>query len=109
MSQYFPDPSECGHHTIFGNVPIRTYAGEHMQMSLVDVPPNGVVDWHSHANEQMGLVVRGTLVFFIGDEEKTLHEGEMYCIPGGIRHKVVALDEPAQALDIFYPIRDEYR
>ena len=27
MSRYFPTPAECGHHTVFGSVPIRTYAG----------------------------------------------------------------------------------
>jgi len=106
---YFPTPAECGHHTIFGNVALRTLAGDHMQLSLVDVPPDGVVDWHSHPNEQMGMVVKGALVFHVGDEVKTLHAGDMYRIPGGVMHKVVSLDEPAQALDVFYPIRDEYR
>jgi quercetin dioxygenase-like cupin family protein len=108
MSRFFPT-TECGHHTIFGTVPIRTYAGEHMQLSWVDIPAGGVVDWHSHANEQMGAMVSGRAIFYIGDEVKELGPGDMYCIPGNVKHKVVATDGPAQALDVFYPIRDEYR
>jgi quercetin dioxygenase-like cupin family protein len=72
-------------------------------------PRGGVIDWHSHPNEQTGMVTAGTLTFFIGDEEKTLVAGDFYFIPGGVRHRVIAPIGPAQALDVFYPIRDEYR
>ncbi len=109
MSRYFPDPSECGRHTIFGCVPIRTYAGDHVQISFVDIPPHGVVDWHQHPNEQIGVVVLGRATFYIGDESKTLGPGDFYLIPGGVRHRVVAHENPVQALDVFYPIRNEYR
>lgn len=109
MSRYFPTPDECGHHTVFGCVPIRTYAGDHLQLSLVDIPADGVVDWHSHANEQMGVMVSGKATFCVGDESRTLGPGDFYFIPGGMPHRVTAVDGPAQALDVFYPIRPEYR
>ena len=109
MSHYFPTPDECGRHTIFGSVAIRTCAGEHVQLSLVDIPPHGVVEDHSHPNEQMGLVISGRLEFTIGGERKLLTAGDLFRIPGGVRHSVRAFDEPVRALDVFYPIRDEYR
>jgi quercetin dioxygenase-like cupin family protein len=109
MSTFFPEPSECGRHTIFPGVHIRTCAADKMMMSLVDLEPGSVVEEHAHPHEQVGMVVRGRATFFIGGEQKTLGPGDMYRIPGGVRHRVVALDEPAQALDIFYPVRDEYR
>jgi quercetin dioxygenase-like cupin family protein len=109
MSRFFPTADECGRHTVFGSVQIRTYAGDHLQLSYVDIPPHGVVDWHDHPNEQLGLVITGRATFHIGDEVKTLGPGEFFFIPGGVRHKVVAHDEPVKALDAFYPIRQEYR
>jgi quercetin dioxygenase-like cupin family protein len=109
MSRYFPEPADCGHHTIFGSTCIRTCAGEHVQLSLVDIPPNGVVDWHQHDNEQVGMMISGRATFYIGDEVKTLGPGDFYLIPGGVRHRVEAHEIPAQALDVFYPIRNEYR
>ena len=109
MTRFFPTSAECGHHTIFGGTPVRTFSGDHVQLSLVDVPAGGVIEWHSHPNEQIGMVTAGKLTFFIGDEEKTLGVGEFYFIRGGVRHRVVAVDGPAQALDVFYPIRDEYK
>jgi quercetin dioxygenase-like cupin family protein len=55
------------------------------------------------------MVLKGRATFTIGGEAKTLGPGEMFRIPGGVRHRVVALDEPFQALDVFYPIREDYR
>jgi quercetin dioxygenase-like cupin family protein len=109
MSRYFPTPEQCGHHLIFGNVPITTFAGERMQISIVDLPADGVIDWHEHANEQMGVLVSGRALFYVGDEVKELQEGDIYFIPGNVRHKVVPVGGPGKAVDFFYPIRDEYR
>jgi quercetin dioxygenase-like cupin family protein len=109
MSHYFPAPDDCAHKTIFGNVGITTLAGDHLQFSIADIPAQGSVPQHSHPNEQMGIVISGRMVFTIGGESRTLGPGDLYRIPGGVSHGVVALDEPVRALDVFYPIRDEYR
>ncbi len=109
MSLYFPSPEECGRHTIFPGVTVRTCAAEQMMLSLAELEPHAVVEEHSHPHEQVGMVVEGRAVFHIGAEEKTLGPGDMYRIPGHVKHRVVALDKPVKALDIFYPIREDYR
>jgi quercetin dioxygenase-like cupin family protein len=109
MSLYFPTPDECGRHTIFPGVQIRTCAAENLMMSYVDIEPHAVVEEHSHPHEQVGLVLEGRAVFFIGGEQKVLQAGDFYRIPGHVPHKVLALDEPVRALDIFHPVREEYR
>src|SRR3954465_6780695 len=108
MSLYFPTPDELGRHTIFPGVTVRTAAAERMMLSLVDLQPHSVVEEHAHPHEQVGMLLQGRATFFIGDEQKTLGPGDFYRIPGNVRHRVVVHDEPSQALDIFYPIRDEY-
>jgi quercetin dioxygenase-like cupin family protein len=109
MSRYFPTAAECGHHVLFGSIPARTFAGDGLQLSLVDIPAGGVVEWHSHPHEQIGMVVSGRAVFEIGDEVKELGPGDFYLMPGGVRHRVTAPFGPARALDVFHPVRDEYR
>jgi quercetin dioxygenase-like cupin family protein len=108
MSLYFPTSSELSRHTIFPGVDIQTCAAEHMMMSLVDLAPHAIVEEHSHPHEQVGMLLQGRAIFFIGDEEKTLQAGDLWRIPGGVKHKVIALDEPVRALDIFHPIRADY-
>jgi quercetin dioxygenase-like cupin family protein len=109
VSQYFPPPDERGRHTIFPGVNIQTIAAEKMLVAVVDLAPNSVVEEHSHHHEQVGVWLQGRAVFTIGGEEKTVSPGDMYRIPGHVKHKVRVLDEPARAVDIFCPVREEYR
>jgi quercetin dioxygenase-like cupin family protein len=109
MSYYFPASNECARHTIFPGVHIRTCAAEKMMTSIVDLEPHSVVEEHSHPHEQVGMLLEGKAIFFIGGEEKMLQAGDLYRIPGNVRHKVVVLEEPVKAIDIFYPVREEYR
>jgi quercetin dioxygenase-like cupin family protein len=80
-----------------------------MMMSVVDIAPHAVVEEHQHSHEQVGMLLEGRAIFFIGSEQKTLQAGDQYRIPGNIRHKVIALDQPVRAIDIFCPIREDYR
>lgn len=108
MGRYFVDKSDCARNDIFPGVHAFAMAGEHMMLSLVEFEPNAVVEEHSHPHEQMGMMIEGRAHFFIGDEEQVLGPGQMYRIPGGVKHRVVALDAPVKALDFFYPIREQY-
>jgi len=109
MSSYFVTRSDCSRHTIFPGVDIHTTAGETMMLSLVEFEPHAVVQPHSHPHEQMGMLLEGELTFTIGEQAKTLAAGEMWRIPGGVVHSAVAGDRPVKALDVFYPIREDYR
>lgn len=109
MSLYFPSSNECAHHVIFPGVAIRTCAADKMMMSLVNLQPNSVVEPHQHPHEQVGMVLQGHAIFRVGGEEKTLGPGDLYRIPGNVTHQVIALDQPVQALDIFCPVREDYR
>jgi quercetin dioxygenase-like cupin family protein len=108
MSRYFPDAAEMGRHTIFPGVHIQTAAAERLMLSVVDLEPGSVVEEHEHPHEQVGMVLQGRAIFTIGGEERALGPGDLYRIPGHIRHKIRALDVPVRALDIFHPIREEY-
>jgi len=109
MSHYFPTSEECGSHTIFPGVRVQTAACEQMMLSLAILEPHAVVEEHSHPHEQVGMMIEGRAIFWVGGEEKTLGPGDMYRIPGNVCHKVVALDQTVKALDIFNPVREEYR
>lgn len=108
MSKYFPESGELGRHTIFPGVHIQTAACEKMMLSIVEIEPGAVVEDHSHPHEQVGMIFEGRAIFHIGDEQKTLGPGDLYRIPGGVRHKVIGLDQTARAIDIFTPVRAEY-
>ena len=109
MSQYIVRREDCSKHSIFPGVDIFTVAGDNVMLSYVEFEPNAVVEMHSHPHEQMGLLLEGELLFTIGGEETLVRPGEMWRIPGGVEHKAVAGDTPVKALDVFQPIREDYR
>jgi quercetin dioxygenase-like cupin family protein len=109
MFGYFVDKKDCAHHQIFPGVDIYTTCGEQMMISLVEMQPHAVVEEHSHPHEQMGWMLEGEVDFTIGGETKRVAAGGMWRIPGGVLHKVIALDKPVRAIDIFHPPRDDYR
>jgi quercetin dioxygenase-like cupin family protein len=109
MSQYYVTRAETSHHEIFPGVHIFTAAGEQMMLSLVEFAPRAVVEPHSHPHEQMGMLLEGELTFTIGGQTRTLRPGDMWRIPGGVVHSAVAGSQPVKALDVFHPIREDYR
>ena len=108
MSKYFASRDECSHHTIFPGVELHTLGGQQMLLSLVEFRPGAVVPRHSHPHEQLGLMIEGELEFFAGDEQRVVRAGDMWRIPGGVEHGVVARNGPAKALDVFHPVREDY-
>jgi quercetin dioxygenase-like cupin family protein len=109
MSKYFVTQSECSKHTIFKGVDIFTTHLTGVMLSVVEMQPGAVVEEHSHPHEQMGMLISGDFTFTIGDETRHVQPGEMWRIPGGIRHKVIAGPNGAKALDVFQPIREDYK
>lgn len=108
MSNYFKNRDDCSQHEIFPGVNIFTTSCKEMMLSWVTFEPGAVVEEHSHPHEQVGMVVEGRAHFFVGDEDRILGPGDMYTIPGNVKHRVVGLGEGAKAIDIFHPIREDY-
>ena len=109
MSNYFVTKPECSTHNIFPGVNIFTAAGEEMMLSLVEFDAGSEVLEHSHPHEQMGMLLEGELEFIIGGERRVVKPGEMWRIPGGVLHSAKAGPQPVRALDVFHPVREDYR
>ncbi|MFQ5730455.1 MAG: cupin domain-containing protein [Planctomycetaceae bacterium] len=108
MSQYFRTQSDCSRHEIFPGVTVSTTACREMMLSRAEFGAGAVVEEHSHPHEQVGIVLEGRAHFFIGDEDRVLGPGDLFVIPGNVKHRVVALEGPVKALDVFHPIREDY-
>ena len=106
---YFVPSGHGSVHAIFPGVSICTNAGDSIMLSLVTFEPGSVVPEHAHPHEQMGVMISGRLEFDVGGLTRVLGPGDSWKIPGGVVHSVRALDGPAVALDVFHPVRDDYR
>ena len=89
-------------------VVLRPLWGEKIMLVRVELDAGSEVPMHSHPHEQAGIVLEGEFDLIIGEETKRLKKGDPYLIPGDIRHGVITGNEPAVALDIFNPPREDY-
>lgn len=63
---------------------------------------------HTHPHEQMSLVVKGRVKFFIDGEERIVSAGNVLHFPPHNRHGATMLDEEVVLIDIFSPIREDF-
>jgi quercetin dioxygenase-like cupin family protein len=93
---------------IWDGVLARVVEGDKMSFAIVELGPNSVVAEHQHPNEQMGIVLQGTMTFTIGGEARLLHIGDTYNIPGGVPHHAVTGPDGAVVVDVFSPVRADW-
>ncbi len=108
-NSYFCDLENRARKEMVAGVFIRTYWQKEMLLSVVDLEPNAVVPMHSHPHEQSGTVISGEIELTIADETRLLKSGDCYIIPGNVEHKAVTGPDGANVIDIFAPVREEYK
>jgi quercetin dioxygenase-like cupin family protein len=94
---------------IWEGVLARTVHGERITMAVVELEPDSVVPEHSHENEQLGIVLQGSLTFRIADEARELGPGGMWRIPANTPHSVETGPEGAVVIDVFAPVRADWK
>jgi quercetin dioxygenase-like cupin family protein len=93
---------------VWDTVVARAVHGERQSLAVVELEANAIVPEHRHENEQLGMVIDGTLTFRIGDKTRELGPGETWSIPSNVPHEVTAGPEGAVVIDVFAPVRADW-
>ena len=93
---------------VWQGIAARMVSGERLTLAVVELDPGAVVAEHAHENEQLGLLLHGSMAFRIGDEERELGPGDTWTIPSSTPHEAVAGPEGAVVIDVFAPPRDDW-
>ena len=81
---------------------------DHLMLVRHYFKPDWVGIRHSHPHHQLVYVVRGAIRVDMNGAKFDAHAGDSFAIDGGIEHQVSALEE-SEVLDVFNPLREEYR
>ena len=84
-------------------------------LAQLDLKKGSLVPRHEHASEQISYVLSGSLRFWMGpnaaagDESASIvvAAGEVLAIPGGLPHRVRAIED-SLSIDIFTPPREDW-
>ena len=82
--------------------------GQNVMICRFTFDPFVTTPEHTHPHEQMTLVAKGKLKFFIGGEERIVSAGDVLHFPPHNRHGATMLDEEVVLIDIFSPIREDF-
>ena len=106
--------------SVFGDVgseePLRIWDGvtgwtvdaDRVTLGLIELDPGSVVPEHAHENEQVGILLRGSLRFRVGDEERELGPGGTWRIPSSVPHQVHVGPDGASLVEVFAPGRADW-
>jgi quercetin dioxygenase-like cupin family protein len=96
------------HLRIWDGVTAQAVEGERMTLAVIDLEPGRSVPEHRHDNEQLGLLIRGSMHFRIGEETRELGPGDTWRILSNVPHEVTAGPEGALAVECFAPARADW-
>jgi quercetin dioxygenase-like cupin family protein len=87
----------------------RALEGELMTLAVIELDPDTLVPEHSHVNEQVGVLVQGSLSMSIGDERRALTPGCGWVVPANAPHEVRTGPRGAVVVEAFAPSRDDWQ
>jgi quercetin dioxygenase-like cupin family protein len=88
----------------------KIISGDQLMIARMQFKDGFLVPLHSHHNEQITHVLKGTIRFWFGenkDETLDLHAGEMIVIPGGLPHEALMIGD-VEEIDHWAPPRKDW-
>lgn len=82
--------------------------GDRMMICRFRFRPFLVTPEHDHPHEQMTIVERGKVRFFIEGRERIASAGDVLHFPSKCWHGATMMDEEVVLIDIFTPLREDF-
>jgi unsaturated pyranuronate lyase len=92
---------------LFDGITIKPILGEKLNIQEVALEPGAVAPVHTHDEEQLGYVVRGSCDFTDGERHYVLGPGDCYHAAPGVPHGARAMSEGCVIIDAFAPPREQ--
>ncbi len=89
-------------------IQIQPVIGESLMTCWITMEPGAIVAEHSHINEQLGVVVEGSVSITAAGETREMVVGDAYIVPSDLPHHGVAGADGVLLVETFVPIREEY-
>ena len=93
---------------IFPKCHVRFVHSDNMTLSYWNLEEGAELPAHSHPDEQVSNVIEGRMELTVGGETRLVSDGSVIVIASNTPHSVKALT-PCYVIDVFYPIREDYR
>ncbi len=89
-------------------VEMRAIHGERMTLAFFTIAQGSGIPEHAHPHEQIGTVLKGKLELTIAGEKRIVPLGGAYHIPSNVTHSGLCVEGPADVLEMFAPVREDW-
>jgi quercetin dioxygenase-like cupin family protein len=89
-------------------IEVQPVIGESLMTCWIAMEPGAIVAEHSHVNEQLGVVVEGSVSITAAGETREMVVGDAYVVPTDLAHSGIAGADGVLLVETFVPIREEY-
>jgi len=89
-------------------IEVRIIHGERMTVAFFAIAAGARIPEHAHPHEQIGTVLKGQMELTIAGEKRAVSPGGAYHIPSGVTHAGLCLEGPAEVIEIFSPVREDW-
>lgn len=104
----FAEVGSLGPQQIWEGVLGRSIHGANVTLAVIELDAGATVPEHAHENEQLGILLAGSLRFTIGGEAKDLSPGATWRILAQVPHSVDVGPDGAVVAEAFAPARDDW-
>ncbi|MFC1857310.1 cupin domain-containing protein [Thermodesulfobacteriota bacterium] len=87
---------------------VRFVHTENMTFAFWQIEPGSALPEHSHPHEQVAQMIEGEFELTVNNEAKVLTPGTIAVVPPNAPHSGKAITA-CRILDVFYPVREDYR
>jgi quercetin dioxygenase-like cupin family protein len=105
----FVEIAEIAPQQIWEGVVARAVHGDRVTLAVIELDADCLLPDHSHANEQVGILVSGSLVLRVGDGTRTMRPGTMWRIAADVPHEARTGPAGAVVVEVWSPPRADWR
>lgn len=100
--------NEMDKRTMVPGAGARFVHSANMTFAHWDLDAGAVIPEHDHTHEQVVTMLEGELDLTVDGKTRRLSAGDVVVIPSNVTHAVTTIT-PCRVLDVFHPIREDFR
>ncbi|MBM4420120.1 MAG: cupin domain-containing protein [Chloroflexi bacterium] len=100
---FFASPRDLAVRAPAPGVVERVVPAEHASILLVDLDPRTVIETHKHDVEEIGVILKGSIMLVIAGEQRILTRSDSYRVPPGTSHGARVFEQATQVLMLWAP------
>lgn len=87
---------------------VRFVHSDNMTCAYWQIAAGAALPEHAHPHEQVVNIIEGKFEFSLEGDIRVIEPGDVVVVPGDVKHCGKAVTD-CRIIDVFYPVREDYK